>query len=210
MTGKLLAGFVAALALSGSAAAASVTWAFEGHLTSFSGEPHFEEHFFISLGLTQTSPFHGRLVFDDETPFSGDDGTDFPGAISILEITIGGYGVAASPGASNAIVMSFSEPAFPYGRMRAESVVGPGPLSYLEDALFRLDLPGSAENPFNYDGQIPVSPPGLVAYPFDEIVIEQPEVHLRANVTSIYVVPEPALLALLAPLALGLAAIRRR
>ena len=73
-----------------------------------------------------------------------------------------------------------------------------------------LGLPGSPAYPIYGDELYSLLPPGLVEYDYDELFIAGIDGNIYGDLTSIAVAPEPLILALLAPLALALVAIRRR
>ncbi len=95
-----------------------------------------------------------------------------------------------------------------YGYMDARAS-GPGPFAIFHDPLLQFVLPGRPP-PFGIDEYLRVSPPPLLEFDYRELFIAGIDGNIHGDLTSIVAVPEPARLALLAPLGLALVAIRRR
>jgi hypothetical protein len=211
MTGKRLAGFIAVLLMASSSSASPVTWGFEGYVTVIAAEPDTVLAL-SSLGVAPGSPFSGRLVFESATLDADADPAvgSYPGAISLFEVTIGGYHTASEFDGDNGMVVSVDEFAVgPYGLVRA-SAIGPGATGLFADPLLRLDLPGSPLYPIYGDELSSLLPPGLVEYDHDELFMAGIDGNIYGNVTHIEVVPEPGLATLVALSAVALAAIRLR
>jgi len=93
----------------------------------------------------------------------------------------------------------------PYGFVNA-SATGPGSYGIFDDPNLMLELPGEPPGGIGSDA-LPMSPPGLVSYDYQEFVVRGVDGFIEGDLTRIVRVPEPWVSALLA---LAIAAISRR
>jgi len=110
MTGKGIAGFIAALALAGSSAAAPITWSFEGQVGAIDNASPATLATLSSLGVSLGSSFAGQVVFESTTPDTSPAPTHgtYAGAISSFDVTIGSF--QASGAHTNSVEVDLVSP----------------------------------------------------------------------------------------------------
>ena len=210
MTGKLLAGFILALLLPGSASAALVTWVFEGEVSEVQSWGTTLETL-SSLGVEAGSPFSGLLVFESTTPDTYVDADDDPyawgdylGAITTFDITIGSLQHVLPPDApeNDIDVVPALGQVLAYGQ-------GSGDHSLLVDPWLILYLRAT---PWVYptSDDLPLEPPDVSAL-LNEFQIEVTgnDGSILGTLTRLEAVPEPSLFLLLVPYALAMRFHRR-
>lgn len=225
MTGKRLAGFIAAtsvaIGLAGSSAAAPITWLISGKIEAVRACCSGPEALLSSPGLeaagfTPGSSFQSTLVFESSTPdsLSQTDYGRYSGAVQSFEYVAGSHSVLFGADVASGVDVSVEY------RFLSFSIVDlSASVDLLASSRVFLEFPSPAGHAPVIGDALPVDPPLLSnVFPFGHddgngmgwgttLVLEGMTdggyARMYSSISSVVRVPEPGLPGLLPPLALA-------